>query len=206
MTKKQKANIVLKNLKKIYPSVSPPLKHSNPFELLVAVILSAQCTDKMVNIVTENLFSQYKNLDDYTKANSKEFEKVIKPTGFYRNKTKNILKTATIIKKNYKGKVPDNMEDLVKLPGVGRKTANVMLWQAFHKNQGIAVDTHVIRLSQKFDLTTNKDPKKIEQDLMTLIPKNEWGEFTLRIILYGREFWPAHKKKDSGKISALLKI
>jgi endonuclease-3 len=201
MNKNQKAQLILAQLKQLYPSVSPPLTHSNPFELLVAVILSAQCTDTMVNKVTHDLFRKYKTVTDYADANPRQFEKDIRSIGLYKNKTKNIIATAQVIHTRYSDEVPQTMEELTKLPGVGRKTANVVLWQAFGINSGIAVDTHVIRLAQNFRLTKHKDANRIEKDLMKLVPQQEWGDFTLRMILYGREYWPAHKKEDGGPVS-----
>lgn len=201
---KQRALIISSTLKELYPIVSPPLQHKNPFELLVAVMLSAQCTDKMVNKVTQMLFKKYRTVKDYSNADPDVFENDIRSIGLYKSKTKNIISTAQIIHLTYYDSVPKTMDALVKLPGVGRKTANVVLWQAFGINSGIAVDTHVIRLSQQFGLTKHKDADKIEKDLMKLIPQTDWGNFTLRMILYGREYWPAHKKEDGGSLSKEL--
>ena len=147
------------------------LRYANNWELLVSVILSAQCTDKKVNEVTQKLFKKYKTLDDYVNADSKEFEKNIYSTGFYRNKTKNILASAKIVKETFGDKVPNTMEEILTLPGVSRKTANVVLGNAYGVVEGIAVDTHVIRLSRLLGLSNEKDPKKIEQDLMLILPK-----------------------------------
>lgn len=185
-------------LKKLFPDAKIALRYKNPFELLVAVILSAQCTDKKVNEVTARLFKKYKTLDDYVNANQKEFEQDIRPTGFYKNKARYILMCAKIIKEKFNGKVPDNMEDLLTLPGVARKTANIVLGNAFKKVEGIAVDTHVSRLARKLGLTDNVDPVKIEKDLMVILPKKEWFSFTYRLIEYGRKICPArfHDCKD----------
>jgi len=182
------ARDIVKQLKKVVPNSKIGLRYKNNWELLVAVILSAQCTDKKVNEVTKKLFKKYKKLDDYTHAKAKEFEKDIYSTGFYRNKTKNILASAKIIKKEFNGKVPNTMEKILELPGVSRKTANVVLGNAYGVVEGIAVDTHVIRLSRKFGLTNEKDPKKIEKYLMQIIPKKDWFKFTHHMIEYGRKY------------------
>ncbi|MBI3273782.1 MAG: endonuclease III [Candidatus Colwellbacteria bacterium] len=167
------------------------LNYSNNWELLVAVILSAQCTDKKVNEVTVQLFKKYRTLDDYVNANIKEFEKDVRSTGFYHNKAKNILASAKIIKEKFGGKVPAAMSELLTLPGVARKTANVVLGNAYGIVEGIAVDTHVKRLSRILGLTSETNPDKIEKDLMEIIPKNEWFDFTYRLIDYGRKYCSA---------------
>ena len=182
-------------LKKTYPKAKIALRFSNPMELLVATVLSAQCTDKRVNIVTEAFFKKYKKTQDYAKASLKTFEQEIRSTGFYRNKAKNIIGAAQRIVKDFGGKIPNSMEDVLKLPGVARKTANIILFNAFNKTEGIAVDTHVRRLSQRLGLTKNKDPEKIEKDLMKLIPKNEWGRFSYLLIDHGRAICDAKKPK-----------
>ncbi len=169
------------------------LRYSNPFELLVATILSAQTTDKKVNQVTLKLFKKYKRLQDYLKANLKDFQKDIQEIGLYRNKAKYILASAKIIAKKYKGKVPDSLEELVKLPGVGRKTANVVLMNAFSKSEGIPVDTHVRRFAIRFDLSDFKDPEKIEKDLMKIVPHEKWKDFAHKLIEYGKSICPARK-------------
>lgn len=184
---------IIKRLKKHYPQAKIILKYSNPWELLVATVLSAQCTDLTVNKVTERLFRKYKNIKDYANARLIEFEQDIKSTGFFRNKAKNIIESAKRILKDYKGKVPDTMKELINLPGVARKTANVILYNAFIKKEGIAVDTHVIRLSQRLGLTKNKDPKKIEKDLMKIAPKKQWGLITYLLIDHGRAVCNAKK-------------
>ena len=194
--RKKRANKIVKKLQELFPDAAIVLKYSNTWELLVSVILSAQCTDKQVNIVTEKLFEKYRTLDDYVKANVDEFEKDIKSTGFYRNKAKNILAAAKIVKEQFDGKVPDTMEELLTLPGVARKTANVVLGNAYGKVEGIAVDTHVRRLSIKFGLTDHKDPVKIEQDLMQILPKKDWFFLTYGLIEYGRHICPARRHKD----------
>ncbi len=188
-----RANKIVTELKKLFPNAKIVLNYSNNFELLVAVILSAQCTDKMVNKVTEKLFKKYKTLGDYIKADIKVFEQDIRPTGFYHNKAKNILATAKIIKDKFAGKVPNTMDELLTLPGVARKTANVVMGNAFGIVEGIAVDTHVKRISKLLCLTKSDDPVKIELDLMEILPKKEWFNFTYRIIEYGRKYCTARK-------------
>ena len=185
---------LVKELKKLFPDAKIALKYSNNWELLVAVILSAQCTDKMVNRVTGKLFKKYKTLDDYVNADRKEFEKDIKSTGFYRNKAKNILAAAKIVKEKFKGNIPKTMGNILMLPGVARKTANVVLGNAYGVVEGIAVDTHVRRFAIKFDLSDYTDPVRIERDLMELLPKKEWFHFTYLVIEYGRNMAPAHKR------------
>jgi len=194
--RKKRVVKIVQELKKLFPKVEMTLNYSNNWELLVAVILSAQCTDKKVNEVTEKLFKKYKKLDDYTHANLGEFERDIHSTGFYRNKAKNILATAKIIKEKYEGKVPKTMEEMLELPGVARKTANVVLGNAYGVIEGIAVDTHVKRLTRLLGLTDETNPNKIEQDLMQILPKKEWCQFTHRMIHYGREYCPASPKHD----------
>lgn len=187
------AKKIIAKLKKLFPNAKISLDYSNNWELLVAVILSAQCTDKMVNKVTEKLFKKYKSLDDYVKAHPEEFEQDIRSTGFYKNKAKNILSTAKIIKEKFRGKVPNTMKYLLTLRGVARKTANVVLGNAYGIYEGIAVDTHVRRLSKLYSLTNHDNPDKIEQDLMKIIPRKEWFDFTYRMIEYGRIYCPARK-------------
>lgn len=186
--RKKLATIINLELKKLFPNAKIVLNFKNNWELMVAVQLSAQCTDKKVNEVTEKLFKKYKTLQDYVKADIKEFEQDIRSTGFYHNKAKNILACAKILNEKYSGKIPDTMEEILKLPGVARKTANVVLGNAYHVVEGIAVDTHVKRLSKLLGLTEETDPVKIEKDLMELLPKSEWFGFTYRLIDYGRKF------------------
>jgi endonuclease III len=193
--KKRAANIV-KKLRELFPDAKIVLRYSNTWELLVAVILSAQCTDKQVNIVTESLFEKYKTLDDYAAAQPEEFEQDIKSTGFYKNKAKNILASARIVKERFGGKVPDTMDEILTLPGVARKTANVVLGNAYGIVEGIAVDTHVRRLSLKLGLTESRDPVKIERDLMELLPQKDWFFLTYGLIEYGRHICPARLHKD----------
>ncbi len=193
--RKNRARKILSALKKLFPKNDyTMLRYSNNFELLVSVELSAQCTDKQVNVVTEKLFQKYKTLDDYVRADPGEFEKDIFSTGFYRNKTKNILAAAKMIQSRFGGKIPKTMEELLQIPGVARKTANVVLGNAYGVVEGIAVDTHVKRLSRLWGLTDQNDPVKIETDLMKLLPREEWFHFTYRVIEYGREYCGARKK------------
>ncbi len=182
-----KIEIILKLLKNKYPAAKIALHSANTWELLVATILSAQCTDARVNIVTKSLFKKYKSIKDYAGADINEFERDIYSTGFYHNKAKSIISCAVKILRDFNGRVPDTMNELVTLPGVARKTANVVLFSAFGKNEGIAVDTHVNRLSQRLGLTKNSDPKRIEEDLMKLLNKRELGNFSMRLILHGRQ-------------------
>ena len=192
------ARKVIRALKKLIPNPEMELTYRNNWELLVAVILPAQCTDKQVNKVTKELFKKYRTLDDYVRAKPREFEKDIYSTGFYRNKTKHILASAKLLKKEFAGKVPRTMGEMVTLPGVSRKTANVVLGNAYGVVEGIAVDTHVARLAKRFGLTRHSDPKKIEKNLMEIVPKKEWFAFTYLMIAYGRTYCSArshdHKK------------
>jgi endonuclease-3 len=191
--RKKRARIVSKELKRLFPEAKIALNYSNPWELLVAVILSAQCTDKMVNIVTEKLFKKYPKFQDYLNADLAEFEQDIRSTGFYHNKAKNILETARLIEEKHQGRVPETMEALVKLPGVARKTANIVLESAFGVVVGIPVDTHVKRLVGILELSNETDPVKIERDLMELFPGKEWGKISYELIEYGRKYCPAKK-------------
>ena len=195
--KREKAIRIVMELKKLFPKSKTILNHKTPFEVLVAVILSARNTDKKVNEVTEKLFKKYKTIKDYADVNLKELEQDLSQLGLFRQKAKFINKTASIISDRYKGKIPKTMIELIELPGVGRKTANVILGNLFGIVEGIAVDTHVIRLSRLFGLTNNKDPDKIEQDLMKILPKKEWFDFTNRMIAYGRKYCKASCKHSS---------
>lgn len=198
IAQQKRAKKIVSTLKRLYPKSGAFLNFKNPWELLVAVILSAQCTDKKVNEVTQKLFKKYRTLDAYIKANPREFEQDIRPTGFYRSKTKNILATARIVKEQFGGRVPRTMEELLTLRGVGRKTANIVLELAYGVVVGIPVDTHVRRLARVWKLTNHNDPNKIEQDLMTLIPKKDWPGISYRMVAYGREYCPA-KRHDHDK-------
>lgn len=194
--KKENTNLpkILKILTRLFPEPACALHYKRPFELLVAVILSAQCTDKRVNEVTKKLFKKYTTLDDYVSATPEEFEKDIYSTGFYRAKTKNILAGAKAVRNNFGGKIPKTMGEILTIPGVGRKTANVVLGELYNTAEGIAVDTHVIRLSRLLGLTKYNDATKIERDLMEIVPMKDWVRFSHLLILYGREYCPAHCK------------
>ena len=183
---------IIKILSKEIPDSTIALRFSNPFELLIATILSAQCTDVKVNQVTEDLFKKYRSARDYAEANLTELEKNIRPTGFYRNKAKSIQKCCQELVARFGGEVPKNLEELVTLPGVGRKTANVILGNAFGI-PGIIVDTHVHRVSQRIGLTKNDDPVKIEFDLMEIVPKEEWTHFSNLLVWHGRKMCVARK-------------
>ena len=180
-------------LKRLYPTAKMALVYSNDWELLVAVQLSAQCTDIMVNKVTERLFKKYRTLNDYVEANPREFEQDIHSCGFYRNKAKNILAAAKMVREKFDGKIPKGMDDILTIPGVARKTANVVLGNAHGIVFGIAVDTHVKRFATRFNLSDYKDPVRIEKDLMDILPQEEWFKFTYRIINYGRDICPARR-------------
>lgn len=195
MTPQEKVNIIIDRLSKVYPNPQTALHFNNPLELLIATILSAQANDKTVNLVTPALFTKYKTVQDYAGAPPDEIDGYIKKLNFHRNKAKNIQAAAKIIAEKYHGNVPQTMEELDALPGVARKTANVVLGNAFGKNEGIAVDTHVARLSKKLGLTENTDPVKIENDLMKIVPRDEWTKFSHLLILFGREYCPARPHK-----------
>ena len=177
---------IIAGLRKAYPDAHCELNYSNPLELLIATILSAQCTDKRVNLVTADLFKKYRSAVDYAAAPATDLERAIKSTGFFRNKTKSIKTAAQAIVERHRGEVPQTMEALVELGGVGRKTANVVLGNAFNANVGVVVDTHVARLSRRFGLTRETDPQKIEQQLMKLVPQDQWTMFSHWLIWHGR--------------------
>lgn len=193
--KKARVLKVIKFLKKKFPDAKIALKYNNPIQLLVAVILSAQCTDKKVNEVTADIFKKYKTAADFAKLSQNQLEKMIHSCGFYRNKAKNIIAACKIIESKFKGRLPKTMPEMLTLPGVARKTANVVLGNAWGVVGGIAVDTHMIRLNQKLGFTKEQDPVKIERNLMELIPKKDWFSYTYRIINYGRQVCPARHKK-----------
>ncbi|MCW4034572.1 MAG: endonuclease III [Candidatus Bathyarchaeota archaeon] len=193
----KKANVqkIIELLEKEYPDAQTALHFSSPLEILVATILSAQCTDKQVNKVTMVLFKKYKTVLDYANADLREFEQDIRSTGFYRNKAKNIKKAAIMLVEKYDSKVPRTMKELIELPGVARKTANIVLQNAFGIVVGIAVDTHVKRLSQRLGLSNNKDPNKIEADLMAVVPEKQWELVSDLLIFHGRNVCMARKPK-----------
>jgi len=184
---------ILKALEREYPDATCSLNFTTPLELLVATILSAQCTDERVNQVTRDLFQKYKTARDYAQVSQTELEKDIQSTGFYKNKAKNIRECCQQLEQRFGGDVPKDIEQLVSLPGVGRKTANVVLGTAYGIPSGIVVDTHVARISQRLGLTQNTNPEKIEQDLMQLIPQDEWIAFGHRVIQHGRKYCTARK-------------
>jgi endonuclease-3 len=190
---KQRVLKIINLLRKEYPDVRCSLNYSNPLELLIAAILSAQCTDERVNLVTADLFRKYRTSDDYAKAPRAELERDIRSTGFYRNKAKAIQAACEIISRQYGGKIPDDLQKLLALPGVARKTANVVLGNAFGIASGIVVDTHVARLAQRLGLSDKKHPEKIEQDLMSIVPKKHWISFSHLLIHHGRNVCKARK-------------
>ncbi len=177
---------VIRKLKRRYPDAKCSLNYRNPLQLLVATILSAQCTDARVNIVTKTLFKKYKTAKDFANADPSDLEEDIRSTGFFRNKTKSILGMAQSLVEHHDGKVPKNMKDLTGLAGVGRKTANVVLGNAFGIDEGVVVDTHVSRISNRLKFTNNKDPVRIEKDLMNIVPKKDWTLFPHLMIQHGR--------------------
>lgn len=184
--KKQRAAKIIAALKRTYPDADCELGHSNPLQLLIATILSAQCTDKRVNIVTKTLFKKFRTVDDFASAALPALEMEIKTTGFFRNKAKNIKACCEKLIEQHGGKVPRTMDELTQLPGVGRKTANVVLGNAFGINVGVVVDTHVGRLSNRLGLTSETNPEKVEQDLMALVPQKDWALFSHLLIWHGR--------------------
>src|SRR5271170_7279953 len=186
---------ILAKLDEAYPAASCELKHDNAFQLLISTILSAQCTDVRVNQVAQTLYKKYPTPEAFAYANPSELEQEIRPTGFFRNKTKSIMGASKAIIEKFGGQVPRTMEEMLTLPGAARKTANVVLGTAFGIASGIVVDTHVIRLSRRLDLTRNEDPKKIEQDLMKIIPQNKWIQFSHQLIWHGRRVCFARKPK-----------
>ncbi|HJT16469.1 MAG TPA: endonuclease III [Thermoanaerobaculia bacterium] len=195
-TKKQeRAAEIVSRLKRMYPKAKCTLDFTNPFELLIATMLSAQSTDARVNIVTKSLFRKYPDPQSFANATQLEMERDVRQTGFFRNKAKAVIAASKAIVEKHNGEVPQTMDELTALPGVGRKTANVVLGNAFNKPVGVVVDTHVARVSSRLGLTSNSDPVKIEDDLMKLIPQKEWTSFSHRLIQHGREICIARKPK-----------
>jgi len=194
-TAPKRVRAILAKLDEAYPAVTCALEHHNPFQLLIATILSAQCTDVRVNQVTRSLFEKYRKPEDFAYANPRELEAEIRPTGFFRSKTKSIQGASKKIIEEFAGEVPRSMEKLLTLPGVARKTANVVLGTAFGISSGIVVDTHVRRLAGRLDLSGNTDPKKIEQDLMKIIPEDKWILFAHQLIWHGRRLCQARKPR-----------
>jgi len=189
---KARALKIQRILKKTYPEVKTQLRHANPFQLLVATILSAQCTDKQVNGVTKDLFNKLRTPHDFASASNETIEKLIRPTGYFRNKAKNIKNCSKSLMEKHDGQVPQTLDELVKLPGVGRKTANVVLGSVFNI-PGIVVDTHVARISKRLGLTESDNPVKIEYDLMEIIPRENWNVFSLQLIYFGRAICKSRK-------------
>jgi endonuclease-3 len=193
--RKSRASKIIKLLEKEHSDAKIALHYANPLELLIATILSAQCTDERVNIVTKTLFRKYRSVEDYADADLKELEDDVRSTGFYRNKAKNIKKCCQMLIEKFNSEIPRTMEEILQLPGVARKTANIVLSNAYGVIEGIAVDTHVRRLAQRLGLTENDDPNKIEQDLMLIIPRSQWMRITDLLIFHGRRICTAKKPK-----------
>lgn len=193
----KRASIVSRKLRKLFPEAGMMLRFTNNWELLVAVELSAQCTDKKVNEITPLLFKKYPTLDDYVHASPREFERMIFQSGFYRNKTKNILAAAKMVQETFHGELPRTMKEMLTIPGVARKTANVVLGNAYGVVEGIAVDTHVKRLSHVLGLSDEHVPNNIEKDLMEIFPKKDWFHVTYLLIEYGRKYCTARKHDHS---------
>ncbi len=191
----RRVTAILAKLEEAYPAATCELTHGNPFQLLISTILSAQCTDVRVNEVTKTLYVKYPDAQAFAWASPQELELEIRPTGFFRNKTKSIMGASKAIIEKFGGQVPRTMEEILTLPGVARKTANVVLGTAFGIAAGVVVDTHVQRLSQRLDLSRNEDPKKIEQDLMQAIPRGKWILFSHQLIWHGRRVCQARKPK-----------
>ena len=190
---KERIPEIIKILRKTYLKSKTVLYYKTPFQILIATILSAQCTDKMVNKITPNLFKKYKTAYDFSKTKQSTLEKEIRSSGFYKNKAKNIIAASKKIVNDFKGKVPDTMEELISLPGVARKTANIVLSSGFKKVEGIAVDTHVKRLSGRLGLTKENDPERIEKDLMKIVPKKDWLDFNYMLVDHGRKICDAKR-------------
>lgn len=191
--RKQRARKIIERLRREYPEARCSLNHTSPLELLIATILSAQCTDERVNIVTADLFRKYRRAEDYSRAPQGELEQDIRSTGFYRNKAKSIQGACKIISEQYNGQVPADMQELLALPGVARKTANVVLGNAFGVASGVVVDTHVGRLAGRLGLSSHVQPEKIERDLMELVPEKDWIDFSHLLIYHGRKVCKARK-------------
>jgi endonuclease III len=194
-TDPRRVTAILAGLDEAYPNATCELKHKNPFQLLISTILSAQCTDVRVNQVTETLYKKYPKPEAFAYAIPRELEQEIRPTGFFRNKTKSVMGASKAIVEQFGGQVPRTMEEILTLPGVARKTANVVLGTAYGIAKGVVVDTHVMRLSRRLDLSRKTDPQKIEQDLMAVIPQNKWIEFSHQLIWHGRRVCVARKPR-----------
>ena len=204
LDKRTRVMKIIELLEKEYPKAKTALHYASPIEILVATMLSAQCTDKRVNIVTKSLFKKYRTAEDYANADLAELEEAVRSTGFYRNKAKNIKRSGRMLVEKFNSQVPQTMDELLELPGVARKTANIVLSNAYGIIEGIAVDTHVRRLSKRLGLTENKNPNKIEADLMLIVPKSHWKRINNLLIFHGRNVCMARKPKCN--ICSLNKI
>jgi endonuclease-3 len=198
MRDRDRLGSLISRLEEHYQDLTVTLQHRNALELLVATILSAQCTDERVNRVTRALFERFPTAEEYASADLEELEEYVRPTGFYRNKSKHIQEMAARLSAEHEGEVPDTMEELVELPGVARKTANVLLSNWFDKHEGVVVDTHVKRVAGRLGLTSESNPEKVERDLMDLLPVEQWRPFAWRLILHGRSTCQARKPKCDG--------
>jgi len=194
-TNPKRVAAILTKLDEAYPNATCELKHENPFQLVISTILSAQCTDVRVNLVTEKLYKKYRDAKAFAHANPAELEQEIRPTGFFRNKTKSVMGASKAIMENFGGEVPRTMEEMLTLPGVARKTANVVLGTAYGIPSGVVVDTHVLRLARRLELTKHEEPKKVEQDLMNILPQNKWIQFSHQLIWHGRRVCIARKPR-----------
>jgi endonuclease-3 len=194
-TNPKRVAAILAKLDEAYPNATCELKHENPFQLVISTILSAQCTDVRVNLVTEKLYRKYPDAKAFAYANPAELEQEIRPTGFFRNKTKSVMGASKAIVEQFGGQVPRTMEQMLTLPGVARKTANVVLGTAYGIPSGVVVDTHVLRLARRLELTKQEEPKKVEQDLMNILPQNKWIQFSHQLIWHGRRVCVARKPR-----------
>ena len=194
-TNPKRVAAILTKLDEAYPNATCELKHENPFQLVISTILSAQCTDVRVNLVTEKLYKKYSDAKAFAYADPAELEQEIRPTGFFRNKTKSVMGASKAIVEQFAGQVPRTMEQMLTLPGVARKTANVVLGTAYGIPSGVVVDTHVLRLARRLELTKHEEPKKVEQDLMNILPQNKWIQFSHQLIWHGRRVCVARKPR-----------
>jgi endonuclease-3 len=194
-TNPKRVSAILAKLDEAYPNATCELKHENPFQLVISTILSAQCTDVRVNLVTEKLYKKYPDAKAFAYANPAELEQEIRPTGFFRNKTKSVMGASKAIMEQFGGEVPRTMGQMLTLPGVARKTANVVLGTAYGIPSGVVVDTHVLRLARRLELTKHEEPKKVEQDLMNILPQNKWIQFSHQLIWHGRRVCVARKPR-----------
>ena len=205
MTPSERARLVHEYLRTLYPAPQCALNYTHDYELLFAVIMSAQTTDRQVNKLTTTLFSKYPRLDDYAEADPAQLEQDISSIGLYRAKARNLRKSARLLLEEFDGQVPRSVAEIIRCPGAARKTANVVLWELYRIAEGMAVDTHVKRLARQLQLTTETDPVKIERDLLPLFAQEEWGDVSHRLILYGREYWPA-RQADRGRLAEVAGV